>query len=79
MMDDHEGAFEAGIAQIGVEIRNLKGVHEPFIDDCPAGERGDVESGISNSRVGLGSPFPDFSKDVEFSIQFKGIRDGWMR
>ena len=43
-MEDSDGAGKIAVAQVGVEVLQFGGKHQPFVDDSAAAETGNVEA-----------------------------------
>ncbi len=56
---DREGALEARVLQVGIELRHVLRQHHPLVDDRPAGQRAHVEVRHARRRRRLLDPPPD--------------------
>ncbi len=64
---DREGALEAFILQVGIEVRHLFGQHHALVDDRPARQARDIEP----VDPGLGRGFLDAAADdIQLALEF---------
>ena len=73
LVDHGEGGDALGVGQILEELLDLRGEEEPFINDGPAAERGDVEEVLVANVGGANFVFRALADDVElpFELDFR--------
>jgi len=70
LVDEAQRAHHLGIAQLGVEIADLGGQQQAFVDDGPCGKRGDVEKTLVFEIGGGNFRFHALADHVEFALKF---------